>query len=305
MLHPSYSITVAQAGATLADLAELLGGAAGRLAAERGGAWLDGRRALDPQVRVAAGAQLTLRLPPGGVYREIELTPAEVAFEDAWLIVLHKRAGCYAVETPWDVRGNLLAALGRFLRWRDGGVPPLHLAHRLDRDTSGLLLVSKAPAANAALQAAFDARQVFKLYRGLCAGAPDWEALDLRTGHGRGASGRWRIYPLDQVGQALPMSGGRVRLAHTSLAVEARAPDLALVRATLHSGRTHQIRLHMAAAGYPLLGDTRYGGPASCGGRILAGQLLHAAELRLAHPITGVPLALSSPPPEIFAALLG
>jgi 23S rRNA pseudouridine1911/1915/1917 synthase len=218
--------------------------------------------------------------------------------------VLHKRAGCYVSATPWDAHGNLLAALGRFLSARDGLAPPLHLAHRLDRDTTGLLLFSKDPAVNAPLQAAFDARLVAKRYACLCAGAPEWEGLDLRTGHGRGANGCWRIYPLSEVGRELPMGGRRVRLAHTSLAVEARKADLALVRAILHTGRTHQIRLHMASLGYPLLGDVRYGGPESFGGRQLSGQLLHAAELRLAHPLTGAPLDLNSPLPQLFASLL-
>jgi 23S rRNA pseudouridine1911/1915/1917 synthase len=302
--HPTHEITPAQAGAPVAALAEQLGGPVGRLAALRGGVWLDGQRVLDPQTPVAAGTQLVLRLPPGGIYREVELTAGEIAFEDEWLIVLHKRAGCYVSATPWDVHGTLLAALGRFLTARDGVVPSLHLAHRLDRDTTGLLLFSKHPAANAPLQAAFAAGLVAKRYSCLCAGTPEWEGLDLRTGHGRGAGGRWRIYPLAEVGRELPMGGRRVRLAHTSFIVEARMAGMALVRAMLHTGRTHQIRLHMASLGYPLLGDVRYGGPANVGDRQLTGQLLHAAELRMAHPLTGAPLELSSPLPQIFAALL-
>ncbi|NTU79774.1 MAG: hypothetical protein HGA45_10295 [Chloroflexales bacterium] len=98
--------------------------------------------------------------------------------------------------------------------------------------------------------------------------------------------------------------GGRVKAAHTTFAVEALLAGAAMVRATPHTGRTHQIRLHMAHAGHPLLGDTRYGGPASYQGRDLAGHLLHAAELRLAHPLTGASLELASPLPELFQELL-
>lgn len=293
-----------EAGATVGELAAALAGAAGRLAAERGGAWLDGRRALDAGERVRAGAALTLRLPPPGGYPELALTGDAILYEDEWLIALNKAQGWYVGATPWDAVGNVLAALGRLLAARDGAAPPLHLAHQLDRDTSGVLLVSKSPAANAALQAAFAGGGVAKTYLCLCAGAPAWEALELRTGHGRAAGGRWRLYPLEELGRALPAGGGRVKEARTALFVEARLPGAALVRAEPATGRTHQIRLHMAHAGHPLLGDTRYGGPAAYGGRPLAGHMLHAAALRLAHPVTGAPLALSCPPPALFRELL-
>lgn len=294
-----------EAGATVASLAEALAGEAGRIAAERGGAWVDGRRARDPGERPGAGSMLTLRLPPAGGYAEVDLRPAHIAYEDEWLMALHKEAGWYVGPTPWDVVGNLLAALGRYLAARDGAAPPLHLAHRLDRDTSGVLLVSKAPAANAALQAAFAGGGVAKRYLCLCAGAPDWETLEVRTGHGRSAGGRWRVYPLEEVGHALPAGGGRVKEARTRLALEARLEGAALVRAEPATGRTHQIRLHMAHVGHPLLGDVRYGGPASHGGHELGGHMLHAASLRLAHPVTGAPLALASPAPEAFQSLAG
>ncbi|HMQ31565.1 MAG TPA: RluA family pseudouridine synthase [Chloroflexaceae bacterium] len=294
-----------EAGATVGELAEVLAGPAGRLAAGRGGAWLDGRRVLDPGERVGAGAALSLRLPPAAGYAELELAPADLLYEDEWLVAVRKAQGWYVAATPWDAAGNVLAALGRLLAARDGAAPPLHLAHRLDRDTSGVLLISKAPAANAALQAAFAGGGVAKTYLCLCMGAPAWEALGLRTGHGRAAGGRWRLYPLEELGRELPAGGGRVKEARTALFVERRLAGAALLRAEPATGRTHQIRLHAAHAGHPLLGDERYGGPAIFGGRALPGHMLHAAALRLAHPVTGAPLALSSPPPELFRGLLG
>jgi 23S rRNA pseudouridine1911/1915/1917 synthase len=299
-----YIVAPADGGAALGALAERIAGDAGARCVARGGAWLDGRRALDPAQHPAAGAALSLRLPPPGGYAELELAHADLAYEDAWLVALHKRQGWYVGATPWDVHGNALAALRRFLAARDGLAPPLHLAHQLDRDTSGLLLIAKAPAVKAALHVAFASGHVAKQYRCLCAGAPLWGALELRTGHGRAAGGRWRIYARAEVGRALPDGGGRVKEAHSSLAVERRLPGAALLRVTLHTGRTHQIRLHAAHAGHPLLGDTRYGGPASFAGLPLAGQLLHAGELRLPHPVTGATLALESPLPEAFAQLL-
>lgn len=289
----TYPIQPADAGRTLLELATALAPDGAEIV-RRGGAWLDGRRAVAPDAAPPPGATLALRRPPAGGYAEVAIGPADIAYEDAWLIVLHKAAGWYVGATPWDVHGNALAALGRFLAARDGGAPPVHLAHQLDRDTSGLLLISKSPAANGPLQAAFAGELVEKGYVGVCAGVPDPPAGELRTGHGRAAGGRWRLYPLEELGRALPEGGGRVRLAHTAYAVERSHGDAALLRLRLHTGRTHQIRLHLAHLGHPLLGDTRYGGPASYRGRALPGHLLHAATLSLPHPITGARLALQS-----------
>lgn len=299
-----YIVTAADAGATLRELAGLLAGEPGRRCVVRGGAWLDGRRALDPGLHPPIGAQLSLRFPPSAGYAELELSAADVAYEDPWLIALHKGAGWYVGATPWDVHGNALAALERFLAARDGATRRLHLAHQLDRDTSGVLLLSKDPQVNPPLQAAFAQGRVQKQYRCLCVGAPLWGRLALRTGHGRAAGGRWRIYDLDKVGHALPDDGGRIREARSSFVVERRLVHAALLGVALHTGRTHQIRLHAAYVGHPLLGDTRYGGPDSFAGQPLPGQLLHAGLLRLAHPVTGQELRLVSPLPEAFTTVL-
>lgn len=300
-----YLVTADDASLTVNALAERLAGASGALAVTRGGVWLDGRRVAAPDAHLSAGVALELRLPPEAGYREVELASADIAYEDPWLIALHKHAGWYVSATPWDAQGNVLAALTGYLAARDGAAPPLHLAHRLDRDTSGVLLLSKDPAANAALQRAFAARAVHKRYHCLCAGVPAWEALELRTGHGRSRGGRWRLYPLAAVGEALPSGGGIIREAHSSFRREQALCDAALITVRLHSGRTHQIRLHMAELGHPLLGDLRYGGPPDYAGQPLAGHLLHASELSLAHPISGAPLSLWSPLPASFAAVIG
>jgi 23S rRNA pseudouridine1911/1915/1917 synthase len=295
---------VAEEGLTARALAERLAGEVGAIAVARGGAWLGGRRIGDPDELLPSGASFALRLPPASGYAELELVPADIAYEDQWLVALHKAQGWYVGATPWDVVGNALAALGRLLAARDGATPYLHLVHRLDRDTSGVLLFSKDPVVNPALQAAFAARAVQKRYRCLCASVPTWGSIELRTGHGRSAGGRWRVYELADVGQALPSGGGRVREAWSSFRLERSLPGAALVGATLHTGRTHQIRLHMAHLGHPLLGDTRYGGPAEYAGRALAGHLLHAETLRMPHPATGAELLISSPLPSAFTTLL-
>jgi 23S rRNA pseudouridine1911/1915/1917 synthase len=299
-----HRIAPGEDGAPLLALAEQIAGEAGGLAVARGGAWVGLRRLADPEERLPAGATLTLRLPPAAGYSEVELGPGDIAYEDEWLLAVHKRAGWYVGPTPWDSVGNVLAAAGRYLAARAGVAPPLHLAHRLDRDTSGVLLLSKAPEANAALQAAFAGGGAAKAYSCLCAGTPLWSGLELRTGHGRGAGGRWRLYPLDEVGRELPTGAGRVKVAHSSFALERPLRGAALLRATLHTGRTHQIRLHLAHVGHPLLGDARYDGPATYAGVELPGHLLHAAALRLAHPVSGATLELASPPPPLFEALV-
>lgn len=302
MQHPTHIITPAEVGRTLAETAEALLGEVGLRAVARGGAWVDGRRELERERVLQPGAHLELRLPPNDTYAELELTPSDIAFEDPWLIALHKRSGWYVGATPWDVQANALAALERYLTARDRRKPLLHMAHQLDRDTSGVLLFSKEPAINPALQAAFAGGGMSKHYQAICAGVPPATG-DIATGHGRAAGGRWRIYALEEVGQALPAGGGRIKLARTSYSVVRASETAALLNIELHTGRTHQIRLHMAHIGHPLLGDVRYGGPTQYGDWALAGHLLHAGRLELLHPVTGELLRLNSPLPEPMAAI--
>jgi 23S rRNA pseudouridine1911/1915/1917 synthase len=136
----------------------------------------------------------------------------------------------------------------------------------------------------------------------VCEGEPAQERFSLRTGHGRAAGGRFRTYPLDEVGRALP-GGGRVKEAHTDFTLLRRMPGAALLLAEPRTGRSHQIRLHAAALGHPLLGDERYGGPTRYAGRALPFHLLHALRLRLPHPNLGEPLTVEAPLPEHFSAV--
>jgi 23S rRNA pseudouridine1911/1915/1917 synthase len=302
MHHPTHIITPAEGRRTLAEVADALLGTVGLRALERGGAWVDGRRTLQGERVLAVGQRVEVRLPPNGAYAELELTAGDICFEDAWLIALHKRSGWYVGATPWDVEANALAALGRHLAERDGVAPLLHLVHQLDRDTSGVLLFSKDPAVNPGLQHAFATGAVKKQYQAICAGVPA-PGGTISTGHGRAAGGRWRIYPLEAVGQTLPGGGGRIKAAHTSYRVLRTAATAAFLEVELHTGRTHQIRLHLAHIGHPLLGDARYGGPRHYNAWEVTGHLLHAAHLALMHPVTRAWLALHSPLPEPMATI--
>src|SRR3954453_3320352 len=132
----------------------------------RGGAWLDRRRALGSTQLVLEGPTLTLHFPPVTMQPAV-VTQADVLYEDAALLVLNKPPGMYVTMTPWDIEDNVLWAARQFLTARDGIPPILHLAHQLDRDTSGVLILSKDPRANAPLQVAFGERTTRKRYLAL------------------------------------------------------------------------------------------------------------------------------------------
>jgi 23S rRNA pseudouridine1911/1915/1917 synthase len=294
------SLPLVQLIAAVADIAP----AAARELLERGALWIDRRRVTPADGPAPAGSSLTLHFPPSGAYDAVEIGPTSILWEDEALLALNKQPGWYANYTPWDVRGTIPYALAAFLRARDGAEPTLHLAHQLDRDTSGVLLVSKQPAINPALQQLFLTGGIAKTYLALATGVVPEETFEVETGHGRGKSGLFRVYPAAEIGRQLPFGKQRVRAMHTRFRVLARHPAATLLEATPITGRTHQIRLHLAHLGYPLVGDARYGGTLDLAGLAVGQHLLHAAELRLPHPVTGAALHLSAPlPPGWLAAL--
>lgn len=263
-----------------------------------GGVWVHGRRVDDVTQRAPLGATLFLHRPPDGCYTAPVIGSTDIWYEDKWLLVLNKQAGWYTTPTPWDRYGNIRVALTSYLYRRDGVMPGLHLAHQLDRDTSGILLCSMCPQVNAPLQEAFATGQIEKKYFALCSGEPAEDVIDVRTGHGRRLGG-WCTYPLEEIGRMLP-NGKPVRLAHTMIHVVQRMGDVSLVEAVLYTGRTHQIRLHLALLGHPIVGDTRYGGPVFFRSKPVLCHMLHAAWMRLVHPVTGDVVTLDVPLPLSF-----
>jgi 23S rRNA pseudouridine1911/1915/1917 synthase len=266
----------------------------------RGGLWVDGARMRDYAARARAGSEVVIYRPLAGSYPEVVLSLDRILYEDDDLLAYDKPAGVYVDSTPWDAEGNLHAALLRLLTERDGAplasAPTLHLAHRLDRDTTGVLLISKNPAVNPAIQRAFLRGAVHKEYLCLCAGAPSEDAFEILTGHGRSAHGLFRVYPADEIGRVL-INGSRVKAMRTRFRVERRLQGATLVRAFPETGRTHQIRLHLAHLGHPLIGDARYGGPSVWRDAPVPYHLLHAERLALAHPGTGAPLEIVASAP--------
>lgn len=263
----------------------------------RGGVWVDGIRTLDPDYIPEAGAVIYIHVPPAGTYASLELGLDSILYEDDWLIALNKPAGSYVEATPWDYFTHVRGTLRHLLKMRDELEYPLHLAHRLDRDTSGVLLLTKHPDANAGLQRSFIKHIVQKRYLAMCNGTPRFDEMVIETGHGRSRGGRFRIYPLEELGQLLP-NGQRVKAMRTRLQIVERVQSAAVLWAWPETGRSHQIRLHLAHLGHALLGDAIYGGPLEWQGQQLTGHRLHAESMRLPHPITGSKLVLTAPMPE-------
>lgn len=301
------TVPPADDGAPLLEIATAALGseAAAQTLLARGGAWLNRARIKDPLAVIHAGDTVFLHTPPGGVYAEAHLSPEQILFEDDDLLAVHKPAGMYVEATPWDDATHLRGAAAQLLAARDGRAADevyLHLVHRLDRDTSGVLLLAKRQEANPALQRAFVGGEAHKQYLAMCAGEPAEDMFTVETGHGRGRQGLFRIYPLEEVGRELP-GGARVKPMLTRFAVLARLGDVALVQAEPVTGRTHQIRLHLAHRGHPLLGDGRYGGPLVWRGEPVPHHRLHAARLEIPHPRSGKPLILSAPAPSWACSL--
>lgn len=265
---------------------------------------VDGR-AGKASARLRGGERIELSIPdpePSGLVAQD--LPLAVLFEDEDLLVLDKAAGMVvhpARGTPHSTVVNaLLHRLGP-----GGAGARLGLVHRLDKDTSGCLVVAKSEAALQALQAAFKRRDVEKTYLALCHGALAPEGR-LDTPYGR--------HPRDRTRFTGRLRDG-VRRAVTAWTVREAFAGAALVEVSLHTGRTHQIRVHLSELGHPLLADATYGGtrrearlapedPVRRAAEAVGRQALHAWRLAFPHPRTGARVAFEAPlPPDLEAAL--
>jgi 23S rRNA pseudouridine1911/1915/1917 synthase len=251
-----------------------------------------------------------LEIPPPVAAEPVpEAIPLTVLYEDPYLIVVDKPAGMAVHPAPGSESGTLVNALlhhcGASLSGI-GGVARPGIVHRIDKDTSGIVVAAKTDAAHQGLSALFAAHDIDRLYIALTRGAPR-DAKGAAKGTIEGAIGRSSA---DRKKMALLKSGGRHAITH--YAVERvfgpqAKPLAARVACTLETGRTHQIRVHLASVGAPCLGDPAYGsGPpaekvrAAIAEAGLRRQALHAAVLGFRHPITGAALRFESPlPPDI------
>ncbi|HXQ12355.1 MAG TPA: RluA family pseudouridine synthase [Caulobacteraceae bacterium] len=269
---------------------------------------LDGAAATDSAARARAGAYRIAIPPPAPAEPMPEPIALSVLFEDADLIVVDKPAGMAAHPAPGFERGTLVNALlahcGASLSGI-GGVARPGIVHRLDKDTSGVMVAAKSDAAHRGLSAFFAAHDIERAYIALTRGAPPAARGTIATRIGRS--------PRDRKKMAVLRSGGREAITHyaTELSFGPPArPSAARVRATLETGRTHQIRVHLASVGAPVLGDPLYGA-GSPAPRVRAAiaeaglrrQALHAAVLGFSHPVTGARLRFETPLPPDMAAL--
>ena len=268
----------------------------------------DGMTVADPSAKALAGAYALAIPPPEPAQPEPQALDLQVLYEDEALIVVDKPAGMAAHPAPGSPDRTLVNALLHHCRGRlsgIGGVARPGIVHRLDKDTSGVMVAAKTDAAHAGLAAQFARHDLERVYIALTRGAPRPARGVVHTRIGRS--------PHDRKKMAVLRSGGREAI--TAYAVErtfgsGEKPLAARVACRLETGRTHQIRVHLASKGAPCLGDPVYGsGPpapavkAAIEAAGLRRQALHAAVLGFRHPISGEAMRFESPLPEDMARL--
>ena len=282
----------------------------------------------NPKARVAEGAQVVITVEDADEsHIAAEDIPLDVVYEDADLIVINKVVGMVVHPAPGTPSGTLVNALlhhcGDDLSGV-GGVKRPGIVHRIDKDTSGLLVVAKSDAAHHGLAEQFAAHTVERYYRALCYGAPD--ASDPRLRGIKGArfeagnilrlTTQLARHKHDRQKQMVLFQGGRHAVTRVRIVEALGTPTVAaMVECWLETGRTHQIRVHLAHAGHGLIGDPTYGGrrklsttavseAAAQSARNFPRQALHAAVLGFTHPISGENMRFEADLPGDMVALL-
>jgi 23S rRNA pseudouridine1911/1915/1917 synthase len=265
---------------------------------------LDGQALTQASAKSAAGQHWAIVVPraiePGAVAQDI---PLVVVYEDASLIVVDKPAGLVVHPAAGNPDGTLVNALLHHCRGQlsgIGGVARPGIVHRIDKDTSGLLVVAKSDAAHEGLARQFADHSIVRAYRAITAGVPIPAAGTIRGSIARSSADRKKMALVED---------GRGKHAVTHYRTLRALDGAALVECRLETGRTHQVRVHLASIGHALLGDPVYG---RCPARlrpILARldfrrQALHAAELGFVHPVNGHPLHFTSATPVDMESLL-
>ena len=256
---------------------------------ERGHVWIDGRAETTPSRKVRSGQRLLVELVPTPESQAFRPEPVSLAIvhEDDDLLVVHKPAGLVVHPAAGNWSGTLLNGL---LAHHAGAarLPRAGIVHRLDKDTSGLMVVGKTLEAVTALVRAIAAREVHRQYQAIVHGelSPARQRIDAPIGRD----------PQSRVRMAVVASG---KAAMTDVERIAQADGFSAVHCTLHTGRTHQIRVHLASRGHPLVSDAVYGGAAALG---MERQALHAMRLEFTHPTRQARIALHAAPPADFSA---
>ena len=246
--------------------------------------------------RVQAGAVLEADIPEPEPSEALpENIALDIAYEDGDLLVLNKPRGMVVHPAPGHAGGTLVNALlahcGDSLSGI-GGVRRPGIVHRIDKDTGGLLIVAKTDFAHVALSAALKDHAIRRVYTCVARGCPKNETFTIDAPLGR--------HPVHRKKQAVLPDGGRRAVTHVT--VLTRYTGYSHLRCELETGRTHQIRVHLAHIGHPIVGDGLYNTTKSAG--LADGQLLHAGELAFTHPRTGREMRFTAPEPEGFTRFL-
>jgi len=261
----------------------------------------------DPAAKVRGDESFRVEVPePAPAHNKPQDIPLKIIFEDEHLLVVDKPAGLVVHPAAGNLDGTLVNALlhhcGGSLSGI-GGVARPGIVHRIDKDTSGLLVVAKTDVAHEGLAKQFAAHSIERRYLAIVSGVPKTSAGMIDAPLARSASNRKKIAIVE---------GARGKRAVTHWKRLNVLDDAALVECRLETGRTHQVRVHMASVGHSLLGDPVYGRAGKTHGKLLKElqfhrQALHAAELRFTHPVTKRRLSFASPMPpdmeELFNAL--
>ena len=253
-------------------------------------------KAVKKNARAAAGDLLLFSFPETAELPiEAQELPLDVVYEDDDLIVVNKARGMVVHPAPGHPDGTLVNALlwhcGDSLSGIGGARRP-GIVHRIDKDTSGLLVAAKNDFAHQGLSAQLSDHSLCREYLALACGSfrEDSGTVDRPVGR----------HPVDRKRMAVDVKNGKSAVTHWEVLERCRGYTLLCCR--LETGRTHQIRVHMASIGHPLLGDGLYG--AKCPDRGLEGQCLHARRLQLTHPRTRERMQFEAPTPDYFAAVL-
>jgi 23S rRNA pseudouridine1911/1915/1917 synthase len=259
-----------------------------------------------PGYKVKLNESITLDLPERIMHDVLpEQIPLYVLYEDAHIIVLNKPPGIVVHPAPGNYTGTLVNALlyhyGSLPSQSSGpgmsGRDRAGIVHRLDKDTSGVMVVARTQEALRSLSMQFKNRVVQKHYLALVAGVIKKGSGTIEAGLGRHVKERKKI----------SVHTNKAREAISLFTVRERFKNATLVQVEIKTGRTHQIRVHMALIGHPILGDRVYGGAkmVKISSDSLSRQMLHAESLSLLHPDTGHPMTFSAPPPEDMEEVIG
>ena len=248
-----------------------------------------GCRVFDSVVRVASrplkeGDLLTLAVTESGRFAELTLGEADILFEDEDYVAIDKPAGVYCQRTPYQLKGTVEFAVGLYLKSR-GVAEPVRVIHRLDRGTSGVMFFPKTRRAAAHVSGLLKEGKVEKIYRALVGGAPERD--------------EWTVdAPIGNVGKSRFAVARSGKAARTAFRVLAAGRGAALVEARPLTGRTHQVRVHLAHGGLPIVGDDVYGGAPA------PRMMLHCRSMAFA-AADGRPVAATAPPDAAFTEACG